>query len=184
MTGKQILWAVENGFIGIEIQTQKLLDSSEKSLEQERIVKASIAALKKGKSIIIHTAIGTNDPRYDLMKQKVNELSLTYKKANEILGDVLGEIALKIIQSSNIKRFVIAGGDTSGRIQKSLSIQALQVAKPIGIASPLCYVYSSIPIINGVEIAFKGGQIGSIDYFRKAQIAKTREFEAAALGSF
>ena len=128
-----------------------------------------------------------NNDRYVLslaVGQRADELSLTYEAANEILGDALGEIALKVLKLSNIKRLVIAGGDTSGRIQKYLCIQALQVAKPIGLAAPLCYVYSSIPVINGMEIAFKGGQIGSIDYFRKVLVAGTLEFEAVALGSF
>lgn len=184
VTGEQILWAVENGFVDIGIQPWKLLDPGDKPLEQERVAEASLPALQQGHSIIVHTAIGPNDSRIGLTKKKAEELSLTYETANEILGNALGEIALKVLQVSNPRRLVVAGGDTAGRIQRYLSIQALQVAKPIGIAAPLCYVYSSEPGVNGLEVAFKGGQIGSIDYFGRAQAARTIDFGAAALGTF
>lgn len=77
---------------------------------------------------------------------------------------------------------MVAGGDTSGRIQELLQIQAMQVAIPIGIPAPLCYVYSNRPEINGLEMAFKGGQIGSENYFDLIRRAKTAPFEAVALG--
>jgi uncharacterized protein YgbK (DUF1537 family) len=184
VTGEQILWAIENGFVDIGIQPWKLLDPADKPLEQARVTGASLSALQQGHSIVVHTAIGPNDSRIGLTKEKAKELSLAYETANEILGDALGEIALKILQVSNPRRFVVAGGDTAGRIQKHLSIQALQVAKPIGIAAPLCYVYSSEPTVNGLEMAFKGGQVGSINYFGKAQAARTPAFETAAWGRF
>jgi uncharacterized protein YgbK (DUF1537 family) len=184
VTGEQILWAIENGFVDIGIQPWKLLDLAERPLEQERVIEASLSALQQGNSIVVYTAIGPNDSRIDLTKKKARELSLTYEMANEILGDALGEMALKILQLFNPRRFVVAGGDTAGRIQKHLSIQALQVVKPIGIAAPLCYVYSSMPRVNGLGMAFKGGQIGSIDYFGKAQAARTPDFETTALGRF
>ena len=63
-----------------------------------------------------------------------------------------------------------------------LDIEAMQVAIPIGIAAPLCYVYSNQPEINGLEVAFKGGQIGSENYFGLIRRAKTAPFEAVALG--
>jgi uncharacterized protein YgbK (DUF1537 family) len=77
---------------------------------------------------------------------------------------------------------VVAGGDTSGRIQELLQIQAIQVATPIGIGAPLCYVYSNQPEINGLEVAFKGGQVGSENYFDLIRRAKTAPFETVALG--
>jgi uncharacterized protein YgbK (DUF1537 family) len=182
VTGKQISWAIENGFVDVEIQPQKLLNPIGRSLEQERIIKATLAALQKGRSIIAHTAMGPHDYRMDLMKQQADELSLTDEKANEILGGVLGAIALEILQHSALRRVVVAGGDTAGRIQKHLDIRALQVAKPIGTGAPLCYVYSRTPRINGLEIAFKGGQAGHVGYFGEAQTARTLDFRAAALG--
>ena len=66
--------------------------------------------------------------------------------------------------------------------KKMLRIEALQISATIGIAAPLCYVYSRLPEINGLEIAFKGGQIGSTDYFNQVECERTLDFKAAALG--
>jgi len=184
VTGKQIRWAIDNGFVDIEVQPQKLLGPVDKPIEQERVTEASLSALRAGSSVIVHTATGTGDSRIDMVREKADELSLSHGVANEVLGDALGEIALRTLQLSGVRRFVIAGGDTAGKTQKPLRIQALQVAKPIGIAAPLCYVYSDRPNIHGLEVAFKGGQIGSVDYFGKARAARTLDFEAAALGRF
>jgi uncharacterized protein YgbK (DUF1537 family) len=117
------------------------------------------------------------------MTQATEKLSLSDTEANEILGNTLGELAREIVGNSRVKRLVIAGGDTAGRIQQSLQIEALQVSKSVGIAAPLCYVYSKQPEFNGLEMAFKGGQIGSTDYLYQAQCARTVEFEEVALGS-
>ena len=111
------------------------------------------------------------------------KLSLSDTESKLTLGNALGDIARDIVCNSQVKRLVIAGGDTAGRIQQSLQIEALQIAKPIGIAAPLCYIYSKVPEINGLEMAFKGGQIGSTDYFYKVQSARTHEFEQVALGT-
>lgn len=184
VTGKQIQWAVENGFVDIGIQPQNLLDPVTRFLEQERVIRASVSSLHCGCSVVAHTAIGTSDSRIDLMTKKAARLSLSCKEANEILGDALGVIALDILQLSNLKRFVVVGGDTAGRIQKHLGIQALQIARPVGIAAPLCYVYTNVSGIQGLEIAFKGGQVGSANYFGEAQAAKTLDFQVAALGKF
>jgi hypothetical protein len=118
------------------------------------------------------------------MKEITVKLSLTDTEANETLGDELGDMARDIVGNSQVKRLVIAGGDTAGRIQQFLQIEALQVSKPIGIAAPLGYVYSKQPELNGLEMAFKGGQIGSKDYlYQAAQCARITEFEEVALES-
>lgn len=75
------------------------------------------------------------------MKEMMDRMALSEAAANRYLGTELGEIARQIAGSSSTKRLVVAGGDTSGRIQELLQIQAMQVAIPIGIAAPLCYVY-------------------------------------------
>jgi uncharacterized protein YgbK (DUF1537 family) len=146
------------------------------------IITSAINTLAEGKSIILHTAIGPNDERIAAMDRALEKLSLNNSEANNILGRELGSIVYEILSGSVVKRVVISGGDTAGRIQKKLQIEAMQISKSIGIAAPLCYVYSRLPEINGLEIAFKGGQIGSNDYFNQAERERTLDFKAAALG--
>jgi uncharacterized protein YgbK (DUF1537 family) len=182
VTGEQIRWAHENGFVDVSIQPQDLLDDQKKVSVKQKIVCLALEALAHGRSVILHTAIGPQDPRIKAMEEMIAKLPLTATEANQTLGNELGDLALNIVGNSQVKRLVIAGGDTAGRIQQSFKIEALQVSKPIGTAAPLCYVFSNQPEFNGLEMAFKGGQVGSRDYFYQAQCARTAEFEEAALG--
>ena len=183
VTGNQIMWAKKNGFVDVKILPQDLLASNMQKTAKQKIVAQGIEALAAGRPVILHTSIGPQDARIKAMEVMTGKLSLSDTEANETLGNELGDIAREIICNSQVKRLVIAGGDTAGRIQQSLQIKALQISKPIGIAAPLCYVYSKVPEINGLEMAFKGGQIGSTDYFYKVQSARTHEFEQVALGT-
>jgi 3-oxoisoapionate kinase len=178
----QIQWAEANGFTAIGVRVQELLDAEKKGEETAAILATAGQALSNGRSVIIHTAVGPEDRRIQQMKEMVDRMALSEAAANQNLGTELGEIARQIVSSSSAKRLVAAGGDTSGRIQEVLQIQAIQVATPIGIGAPLCYIYSDLPEINGLEVAFKGGQVGSQNYFDLIRRAKTAPFETVALG--
>ena len=182
ITGEQISWSKENGFYDIPIYPQNLLDTARRKSDREQIVTLAINALAEGKSVILHTAIGPEDERIAAMNRTIAKLSLANSEANDILGRQLGAAAHEIISGSTVKRIAISGGDTAGRIQKMLRVEALQISKSIGIAAPLCYVYSRLPQINGLEIAFKGGQIGNKDYFNQVERERTFDFREAALG--
>jgi len=183
VTGDQILQAKQHGFFDVKILPQHLLDPDRSDVGKETIIQNTLNALKEGKSVILHTAIGPNDERIHAMKRVSEKLSLPDREANENLGNVLGEISRTIIHSSSVKRVIVVGGDTSGRIQRYLDIEALQVSKSVGgVPAPLCYVYSKAPEINGLEMSFKGGQVGNLDYFQIARSVKTCDFEEAALG--
>jgi uncharacterized protein YgbK (DUF1537 family) len=182
VTGEQVRWAVGHGFVNIEIEAQHLLQPGQQAAEHRRVIGAALDALGRGLSVVAHTCLGPDDPRVHRMKRQANGLSLSYQAANDVLGNELGKMAREIIKHSRLKRLVVAGGDTSGRVQAHLDLQALQVAKSFGNAGPLCYVYSTVPEINGLEVAFKGGQVGGVDYFDRVKAATTSNFAAAALG--
>ena len=93
MNGDLIRWAVENGFKNIAVRPEKLLVPTETTLERKRIITAAVNSMREGRSAVIHTAIGVDDFRMDLMKKQAGELSLTYEETNTNLGNALGEIA-------------------------------------------------------------------------------------------
>jgi uncharacterized protein YgbK (DUF1537 family) len=184
MTGRQIDWAASNGFADLPVTTHALLDPARRSIERERVIKSCLQELSRGRSVVVHTAAGPEDPRIARMHGEMRSRSLSQEQANRSLGDALGEIGLRVLSGVNLRRLLVAGGDTAGRIQSHLQVQALQIAEPVGIAAPLCYLYSGNPGLNGLEVAFKGGQIGTVDYFGRVREATVRGFAEAALGSF
>jgi 3-oxoisoapionate kinase len=70
------------------------------------------------------------------------------------------------------------GGDSSSRITKFLDIEAIQVGKSLGASAPICDIYSFQSAIHGLQIAFKGGQIGEEDYFDLVRVQWLPDLEA------
>ena len=105
-------------------------------------------SLNQKKSIIVHTG-----------EKQIQNLS------SEKLGTALGAIAKNVVINTRIKRVVIAGGDTSSFAARAMEIDAVEMIAPLVIGAPLCKAYSKNKNINGLEINFKGGQVGSEDYF-------------------
>ena len=64
-----------------------------------------------------------------------------------------------------LKRIAVIGGDTSGHVAQSLGITALEMIAPLAPGSPLCVAHSSRPEVEGIEITFKGGQVGHDNFF-------------------
>lgn len=182
ITGEQIRWAGRNGFDTLPVQTELLLSDEERDREVRKVAKAAVAFLSKGRSVIAHTAIGSGDPRITRVRSGAERLRLNSGTTSQRIGDALGHITEKVFRQAEIRRLVVAGGDTAGSVQKHLGVEALQIAASLPDPAPLSYVYSRIPEVNGIEMAFKGGQVGKADYFRTLQSLDTIPFADAALG--
>ena len=81
------------------------------------------------------------------------------------LGTILGRILRKLLHTCQLRRVAVTGGDTSGRVARTLGIDALEMAGPLAPGAPLCAIRSADAAIDGVEITFKGGQVGHDDFF-------------------
>ncbi|GAA3551906.1 hypothetical protein GCM10022394_35220 [Zobellella aerophila] len=62
---------------------------------------------------------------------------------------------------------MIAGGDTSSHALQQLGVYALTTRLPLAESpgSPLCTAHSDNPAFDGLEVALKGGQVGTEAYF-------------------
>lgn len=160
VTGKQIEWALAHGFSGIELNTAKLADAEHASGERESAVRKSLDALAIGRSIILHTAMGPDDPRITMTERKSAARPL-----GERLGEQLGLMLRTLLETAGLRRVVVAGGDTAGFTTRQLGIYALELLTPIAPGSPLCRASSHHAALDGLEIAMKGGQGGSENYF-------------------
>ncbi|MEI9955990.1 MAG: nucleotide-binding domain containing protein [Ferruginibacter sp.] len=81
------------------------------------------------------------------------------------MGTALGSIAKDAAQQLLVKRIVIAGGDTSSYAARAMEIEAVEMIAPLIIGAPLCKAISKNKNINGLEVNFKGGQVGADNYF-------------------
>ena len=85
--------------------------------------------------------------------------------SSEKLGTALGTIAKDAVINTGIKRVVIAGGDTSSYAARAMEIDAVDMIAPLVIGAPLCKSHSKNKKINGLEVNFKGVQVGDEKYF-------------------
>jgi uncharacterized protein YgbK (DUF1537 family) len=59
----------------------------------------------------------------------------------------------------------VIGGDTAGDVARSLEIDALEMIAPLQPGAPLCVARSRRGDTDGLEVVFKGGQVGYDDFF-------------------
>lgn len=144
VTAGQIQWAKENGFEEIVLDAPIICDQG----VPDSVKQGTNDLLNNQKNVLVHT--GTKDGG-NLSAQK--------------LGTALGEIARQAVENCSIKRVVIAGGDTSSYAARAMQIEAVEMIAPLVAGAPLCKVYSANPAIDGLEVNFKGGQVGAPDYF-------------------
>ena len=90
---------------------------------------------------------------------------LNRMQAAQKIGEVLAEIMRRVLDSSSVKRIVVAGGDSSGAVAGHLGIRALTLSAGITPGVPLCRAWSDNSQRDGLEIALKGGQMGGPSFY-------------------
>jgi uncharacterized protein YgbK (DUF1537 family) len=85
--------------------------------------------------------------------------------ADSDIGATLGWMLRELLARTNIRRVIVAGGDTSGAVARVLGIESMEMVAELTRGSPLCRVAAPGSPADGIEITFKGGQIGRVDFF-------------------
>jgi uncharacterized protein YgbK (DUF1537 family) len=157
VTDRQIEWAVNHGFAEFPLDAAGLLDRAIPDSEISAIAKRVQSEHDRGRSVIVHTSRGQRDPR---VAQAIAN------RRSSGLGVLLGRILNNVLAARRIPRVVVAGGDTAGVVARTLGIEALEMIAPHAPGAPLCRAHASVGHVDGVELIFKGGQVGHDDYFR------------------
>ncbi len=145
VTAMQIAYAKANGFEEVVIDAIKICNDD---VVEESILNKVNELLQQQKNVIVHTG-----------ERQTQNLS------SQKLGTALGAIARAATEEGLVKRIVIAGGDTSSYAARAMEIEAVEMVAPIVIGAPLCKIISKNKMMNGIEVNFKGGQVGSENYF-------------------
>ena len=93
-----------------------------------------------GRSVVIHTRDG---------------------RPNENFGRTIRNV----LKTSKVRRLLVAGGDTSGQVARALGMESLEMIGQLVRGSPLCRATAPDSPADGIEVTFKGGQIGPVDFF-------------------
>lgn len=165
-TAEQIEWALQHGFVAVQFDTTAVLASTE--VYEKAISKTldmAMAALGSGKDPIIFTARGPDDPAVQFFREGVLHSNISIDEANSRIGIALGTILDRCLRRSGVRRAVISGGDTSGFATQQLGVYALTALAPTIPGAAIFRAYSEKSDYLNLQLALKGGQMGTIDYF-------------------
>lgn len=149
VTQGQIRRALAFGFRGVRVEPGQSIEGPKAE---------ALKALAAGSSVVLYSALGPEDRREGIRAPQI--------------GEPLGELLKELVQASGVRRAVVAGGDTAGHAVQRLGIFALTLLRPLDPGTPLCRTHSDDPRWDGLQLAFKGGQVGSEDFFRIVQRGK------------
>lgn len=147
VTRAQIARALSQGFSGIALDARDITGEEEVRKAVEQCTPELVSLLKGGKSVILHT--GTE----------------MVPAAAPFLGSALGRLARAAAEQGLFRRMVLAGGDTSGRAARELGVESVKMIASVSAGAPLCKAFAPGSPVNGLEINFKGGQVGTEEYF-------------------
>jgi 2-oxoglutarate ferredoxin oxidoreductase subunit alpha len=92
-------------------------------------------------------------------------MALQYRTPVMLLSDGYIRRAVEVLEKTGIRRAAIAGGDTSGYATRRMGIEALEVKAPFAPAMPMSRAHAPGTPLDGLEVVFKGGQTGKVDFF-------------------
>ena len=85
--------------------------------------------------------------------------------AGELVEQCIAAIAAGLV-ARGVRRLIVAGGETSGACVQALGISQLQIGPQIDPGVPWCFARAAAG--DGLRIALKSGNFGSVDFFTKA----------------
>jgi len=155
-TERQVQWAIANGFMGIPIDAPALSNERDAEAARAGLFKVALRHLEAGKSLVVYSA----------------RAATTGKVDRDALGKQMGKLLRELLTASRVKRAIIAGGDTASHAGRELGAYALTMLAPMAPGAPLCRAHMTNGSTDGLELVFKGGQIGPKDFFDAVRAGK------------
>lgn len=163
VTAEQIGHAAACGFHVLRFDAAASMHDP--GMEAAATVSAGLDALGRGESVLVHSVRGPSDPSIRTFRETANRRGISMRAANRELGMALGRVLAELLDRSGIRRAVVCGGDTSGQVAAQLDLFALTALAPTVPGAALYRAHSETAAHDGLELALKGGQMGSPDYF-------------------
>jgi len=156
VTEKQMAWGLKHGMAEVALDAARLASGKRAPAELQRATAAAVEFLRAGRSVLVHTTRSGSDRRLAVaLKQQTAPL----------LGTALGVVLRGALAQVPVPRLCIAGGDTSSFAARAMGLKALALIAPLTPGAPLCRAFAPGSPADGLEVVFKGGQVGAEHYF-------------------
>ena len=169
-TARQIDRAERGGYRARRLDVAALVREERVPREAlDAAVRFACEALAAGRSPLLYTALGPDDPAVREATDAARATGLAGEALQRRLGRALGTLLRTLLVETDVRRALIAGGDSSGRALEALGAVALRARLPI---SPGLSVFTLVADgeLDGLEIALKGGQMGEPDGFESVRL--------------
>lgn len=169
VNNNQIAYALERGFEEVALQPEQFVNPATVETALHQAAERTLDVLARGHSVIVHTARGPQDKRIDAVMHAFAEqghnAAYARKLTARVLGSAMGSVVKTIARETALERVCTAGGDTASYITRSMGVEALEVQHLFQPAMPFCRVHARDHALDGVQMIFKGGQTGKVDFF-------------------
>ncbi|VVP79021.1 3-oxo-tetronate kinase [Pseudomonas fluorescens] len=121
------------------------------------VIEQALAFVADHRQTVLIYATSTPD------EVKAVQRELGSERAGHLVEQAMGRIASGL-RMAGVRRFVVAGGETSGAVVQALNVQLLQIGAQIDPGVPACVSTPGEPL----ALALKSGNFGGPDFFDKA----------------
>lgn len=171
VTDVQIAWALARGFVEVPLDTAALAGEQIADDAIAHAIELATGYLRTGRSVIVHSSRGGGDPRIGATTAALATAGVGSAAAKisaaRLIGGALGGVVRRTVAEVSVRRVLIAGGDTSSFAARAMGIEAVEVVAPFAPGMPLCRAHAPGSPVHGIEVNFKGGQVGAEDYIGK-----------------
>ena len=118
---------------------------------------------------------GPDDPRERAVAAHFERAGLSPGEGRIPGGRALvaaGRLLERVLKQVDLKRFVVAGGDTSTTAVKMLGIAALEMIAPLTPGAPMCRALAPNHRLDGRELVLEGGQMGGPSFFSQVKAGR------------
>ncbi|MDY7577114.1 four-carbon acid sugar kinase family protein [Herbaspirillum sp. RTI4] len=158
----QIDWAEQAGFECLRISVDVVLRQESDGSALSAIENQVVAALQRGRSVVVYTARGLDDPSLEPSRIKLERLGIGAAELANRFGALYARLLRAAIERAGVRRLVVAGGDSSSFTMRHLGARALAVhASHYAQNAHFCRILADDAVVDGVQVLLKGGQVGS-----------------------
>lgn len=131
----------------------------------EPVVAQAVAFADRDEAVLIYA---TSSPEQVAAVQR----ELGVEQAGAMIEEALGQVAAQL-QDKGWRRFVIAGGETSGAVVQALQVKGLRIGRQIDPGVPATVAFGGT---TALALTLKSGNFGSVDFFAKALACLAGDF--------
>jgi uncharacterized protein YgbK (DUF1537 family) len=145
----------------VTLETRRIFSKTERAAEVERVVAEARGTLREGRDTLVMAA---SDPDAVAATKALGAaVGLDDSGTSKAVSAALAEVAHALVEELRLKRFVVAGGDTSATVCRRLGIRGNYVLREIETGVP-----SGLAIGREMLLVLKSGSFGGPEFLLTA----------------